>query len=66
MTGWEQDKNDSRIGTQPAVWTMPPTEATLAEIAVRGQRQQLEQLVTALEAHPDLAARVWLALRSSP
>ena len=61
MTGWETkaDNLEPRIGTAP-------TPVTLTEIAAQSQRQQLTQLAEALEAHADLAARVYAAMRRSP
>lgn len=62
MTGWVQ-KQDTLI--RPGTGTTP-SAATLSEVAAAAQREQLAQLIDALSAHPDLAARVYVLLRNSP
>lgn len=62
MTGWETRQDEVlRVPVAPAV--MRPSPATLSEIAAQGQRAQLSALIDALEAHPDLAARFYVAMR---
>lgn len=62
MTGW--GLTDDKGLTVPTE-AVTPTEVTLAEIAAAAQREQLQTLVAALKAHPDLAHQVASMLRST-
>lgn len=63
MTGWTTESDTVMKVATTAVVT--PSEATLAEVAAKAQREQLLSLVAALRAHPDVAAQVYAMLRSS-
>lgn len=63
MTGWDTFKDNI---TRTPDTVVKPAPVTLTELAASGQRAQLEQLIDALVAHPDLAARLYVALRHSP
>lgn len=64
MTGWglQEDNELVKVPTKAT----SPTPETLAEVAAASQRAQMQTLIEALVAHPDLAAQLYAMLRKSP
>lgn len=65
MIGWGLEKA-VRIVAESEERKTVPTELTLTEAAAAAQRAQLQTLVEAVSAHPDLAAQLFAALKRSP